>query len=125
MAAAPHYTKEQREHKMADFLTVYERSHGLMYKTCDELGMRHETVKKWREKYPDFDERIKAIDNSVSDFVVGELFKKIEKGNTACIMFWIKCNLHWKEVAKVEVSNGNDFDVEGAIADLQKTLKKK
>lgn len=123
MAAAHKYTKEEREIKMADFIERYKQSNGLLYQTCHDVHIKHDTIKKWREKYPDFDAAIRAVDEEVGDFVIGELMKKIKDGNTACIMFWLKCKKHWKETSKVEVTNGNEYDVEQAIEDLKNAVK--
>lgn len=54
-------------------------------------------------------------------FVAGQLLKKIKDGNTACIIFYMKTRMGWKETTKTEVDI-NTVKPEEIVQDLEKSL---
>lgn len=86
-------TAKDREAAMADFLTSYEKSLGVLKVACEATGMCRKTIWEWRKKYPEFDERCHECEEVAIDFVESSMFKKIErgtKGSESLIIFYLK-----------------------------------
>lgn len=117
-------TKEQTAKYKEIFLEAYEKSHGLLLKSCDETGIPHDKIYKWQNEDADFKQRMDDIKKATEDFVVGELYKAIERGNVASMMFLLKCKYHWKETSKVEVDTPNNIDVQAVLNEIKQQYKK-
>lgn len=67
------------------------KSLGFDDRSCAERGGIHvDTYYSWKRDNPAFSERINAAKATGQTFVAGQLFKAIQKGNIASIIFWLK-----------------------------------
>jgi hypothetical protein len=58
---------------------------------CKEVGITRDTHYRWIKEDAEYKEETTNLDDFVIDYVENELYKKISKGDTACILFWLKC----------------------------------
>lgn len=117
------YTKAEREVLKKEFIQAMEDSMGMLTTSCRRVGITKETISNWREKDADFDQKIKEIYDRRLDFVEGELFKKIREGNTASILFYLKCRGGYKETKSIEVEQKGQLDVDATIDLMKEQLK--
>lgn len=61
------------------------------------LGSEHTLKKHYKEE-------IERARHEANIAVGGQLYKKCMEGDTASILFWMKCRMRWKEKHDVEVS---------------------
>ena len=73
-----------------EFLKLYKKNGCLLYKTCNELGIKRDKVGEWVRIYKDFRENKKVLDELVNDEVIMGLKDNIKKGNVLSQIFWLK-----------------------------------
>ena len=83
-------TAKDREAAMAEFLTAYEKSLGVLKPACDITGMCRKTIWEWRKKYPEFDEACLECEETAVDFVETKLYKLINDGAEISTIFYLK-----------------------------------
>ena len=83
-------TAKDREAAMAEFLTAYEKSLGVLKPACDMTGMCRKTIWEWRKKYPEFDEACHECEETAVDFVETKLYKLINDGAEISTIFYLK-----------------------------------
>ena len=74
----------------AEFLNLYKKNGCLLYKTCNELGIKRDKVSEWQRVHKDFREDKKTLDELVNDEVIQGLKGNIKKGNVLSQIFWLK-----------------------------------
>lgn len=71
------------------WLEAYARCHTMTH-TCIALGISDQAYYTWRERYPEFKEATEKAKEKNLDFVESALYKRIESGDTAAIIFALK-----------------------------------
>lgn len=117
------YTSEERKIKKAEFLEAFEESKGMTTTSCMRVGLTKDTVIAWRKKDKKFDEAITAIQEKNKEWVEGKLMTLVERGNTAAIMFYLKCKCGYQEKQKIEVEQTGQIDIKAEIEALKEQLK--
>jgi len=120
---ARYYKKEEREEKKKMFLEAYEESKGMTTTSCIRAGITRDTLLAWRQKDKDFDSKVIEIKDKWKEWVEGRLMTLIENGNTAAVMFFLKCKGGYQEKQKVEIEQTGEIDIKAAIENIKKTLK--
>jgi hypothetical protein len=78
-------------YKQADIIkAVGESENGLPSEVADILGCCDATVYNYRAKYSAVEAAFASKKERRKDFVEGELFKQIKRGNIAAIIFFLK-----------------------------------
>lgn len=116
------YTSEERKIKKAEFLEAFEESKGMTTTSCMRVGLTKDTVIAWRKKDKKFDAAITAIQEKNKEWVEGKLMTLVERGNTAAIMFYLKCKCGYQEKQKIEVEQTGQIDVKAEIEALKERL---
>jgi hypothetical protein len=73
-----------------ELIVAMELCHGIVSDACKSVGVSRVTYYDYYNNDPEFKTSIDEIDGSVLDFVEGKLFKLIEKGDVAAILFYLK-----------------------------------
>lgn len=60
------------------------------------IGVSRWTLENWKSKFPNISHMLRVGKESANFIVENALFKKAVKGNTACIIFWLKNNFSRK-----------------------------
>ena len=79
---------------------------------CKEVGITRDTHYRWIKEDIEYKEETVNLDDFVIDYVENALFKKINKGDTACILFYLKCKAkHRGYIERTEQSHIHSGDV--------------
>lgn len=110
--------------ELADkIIECYEKNKGGIWLTSIDMNIPCKTLKVWREKHPEFGERMEAVKKKFVDNVSGRLYDLCMQGNVQALIFYLKCQGHWSEVQKVEVTNKNELNIADEIKKLKEALK--
>lgn len=63
---------------------------GIVTFACEKVGLSRQTYYRWYKEDPDFKERADAINELQIDVAEASLLKKIQKGDTTAIIFYLK-----------------------------------
>jgi predicted transcriptional regulator len=77
------YTAQQ----VADALTA---THGFVTAAAKSLGMSDQAVRNYMKKYDVVKQACDDARERMIDYAEGALYKKIQEGDTACIIFFLK-----------------------------------
>ena len=77
------------QHKKA-IIEALEKSLGVVTTACKKVGVGRTTFYGWLKDDPEFAQQVNEIQEIAIDFVESKLFKNIEKGKTAEIIFYLK-----------------------------------
>lgn len=76
-------TKEQ-------VMTALTETNAFMSGAANKLGMTTRGLRNYIQRYPDLQEHIEALREKRVDFAEGMLFRLIQEGNIAAIIFFLK-----------------------------------
>lgn len=89
--------------KKREFHEVLAKCNGVIKTACQKLKISRMTYYNWRKEDLDFAAKCDEIYEEKDDFVESQLFKKIEDGDTACIIFYAKTKMkHRGYVERIE-----------------------
>lgn len=71
-------------------LTAYEKKGGNLSATATALGTSRQSLYTWRKEFPELEDRMKDIDESLIDFSESKLMEAIQDGNLTAIIFHLK-----------------------------------
>lgn len=69
---------------------VYEKKAGNLASTASALNIDRTTLWKMRKDNPELEEKLKAVDEGLIDFVESKLLKAINEDNITSIIFYLK-----------------------------------
>ena len=72
------------------FLRALIACHGVISDACKAAGVTRPTIYNWIEKDPEFTQAMSIIEEDAVDFGESQLFKNIERGHEASIIFFLK-----------------------------------
>ena len=90
------------------------KSLGIVTQACNAVGVCRDTYYEYYKKDPAFKKQIDDIQNVALDFVEGQLFKQINKGEVSSTIFYLKTkgkNRGFVERSEVEVAEVKSFKV--------------
>lgn len=98
---------------------VYEKKAGNVSATCTALGIARNTFFSWRNEFPELNEKLTEVEESLVDFSESKLLEQINDGNLTAIIFHLKTKgKNRGYIEKVE----NDVSI-NAFEDLMKSLE--
>jgi hypothetical protein len=71
-------------------LEALEKTLGIVTPACKESGLSRNTFYVYYKEDPEFKKAVDDINEIQMDFVEGQLFKNIKKGDNAAILFYMK-----------------------------------
>lgn len=73
------------------FIDVFKKNGGLIYKTCEIVCIAPNTYYNWLEKDPEFKQQCQEALEYNIDYVESKLKKAIDSDELAAIFFYLKC----------------------------------
>lgn len=104
---------------------------GIVTFACEKVGLSRQTFYRWCRDDPEFKERVDAINELQIDVAEASILKKIQKGDTTAIIFYLKTkgkNRGYSERREISIPGGvdmnikNDFDVSKLSDEERKVL---
>ena len=108
-----------------NLLTTLEMSLGVVTTACAKAGISRATYYNWYDSDIEFKERVDAIQDVVLDFAESQLHQNISKGDTASILFYLKCKGKKRGyIERIESHNLNlNVNVDGDFSQLSENDK--
>jgi hypothetical protein len=83
-------------------------AHGLtMQQLADALGIHVSTLMGKKAQYEEFNEAIKRGKAKGIATVTAKLMDKVRSMDTACIIFYLKCQANWREINVTELTGAD------------------
>ena len=82
--------REELSSTQINLLGAMEASMGVVSTACEALGISRTNHYKWMKDSPAYKENYESITNKALDFAESKLYEMIGKGNTACVIFYLK-----------------------------------
>lgn len=76
--------------KKQQFLELFSKNYFNITNTANAMGIKRAVVDDWGKKDPDFASQIDALQYEKEDFAEDALFKLVEEGNTAAVIYLTK-----------------------------------
>ena len=100
---------------------------GLLYETCRVTNITPATVRNWAKSDEEFRESLNTVKEETIDKVEGKLYVKIQGGDTASIIFYLKTKAKGRGYSqRFELSGADggplELDTTIRISELQKEL---
>lgn len=106
---------------------------GIVTFACEKVRLSRQTFYRWYRDDAEFKERVDAINELQIDVAEASLLKKIQKGDTTAIIFYLKTkgkDRGYSERREISIPGGvsvdvkNDFDVSKLSEEERKVLLK-
>lgn len=104
---------------------------GIVTFACEKVRLSRQTFYRWCRDDPEFKERVDAINELQIDVAEASLLKKIQRGDTTAIIFYLKTkgkDRGYSERREISIPGGvelkNDFDVSKLSDEERKVLLK-
>jgi len=81
---------KKRERTAQKIIGALGETKGLLTLAARKAGVSYRTLNRYANEFPSVREAVEEAKESMVDFAEGKLFDKISKGNTACIIFYLK-----------------------------------
>lgn len=72
------------------FIEIYRQKMGIMTAACNAANVGRSTIFRWRKEDEEFDKALQAVHEERLDFAESALLRKIQSGDTASILFYLK-----------------------------------
>lgn len=104
---------------------------GIVTFACEKVRLSRQTFYRWYREDAEFKERVDAINELQIDVAEASLLKKIQKGDTTAIIFYLKTkgkDRGYSERREISIPGGvsvdvkNDFDVSKLSDEERKVL---
>lgn len=83
-------TKNNKDIQKENMLNALEHSLGVVKTACDKTGIHRSTHYRWCEEDEDYAKAVDMVQGIAVDFAETKLFKNIDKGKEASIIFFLK-----------------------------------
>ena len=110
--------------KKETFLDRLTRSHGNISQACKFSGISRSTFNRWRDECLEFKRAYEDTEESAIDIAVSMLRRNILAGNTACLIFYLKCQAYKRGFSeKVTQVNPNDTEDQLTKKEIDRKLR--
>jgi hypothetical protein len=82
---------QQNSTRKKAMIKALEKSFGIISEACILAKIDRKTHYNWMKADSEYLDQVQSIENQMIDFAESALLKQIEQGNTACIIFFLKC----------------------------------
>lgn len=82
--------KRKMEIKKKRFLKAYVKTGYNVGEACKQAGVSRAYLSEWKKKDPEFANAMWEIEESITDFVEGQMLKQIRNNNPAMIMWFLE-----------------------------------
>jgi len=113
-------SKKRQDTAQRIIKSLYE-TRGLLTMAARKAGVSYTTVKRYATEFPTVKEAVQEAKESMVDFTEGKLFEKISKGDTACIIFYLKTQGKGRGYIERQEFSGKD----GEAIDVNVNIKGK
>lgn len=93
---------------------------GIMTAACKAADIGRTTIFRWRKEDAEFDQALNEVLEERKDFAENAMLKKIQSGDTACILFYLKTQC--RDRGYIERS---ELAVDSAVDEELKSLARK
>lgn len=108
------------DRRKAFFLAELQNQVGVITATCLSTKIGRSTVYEWMESDAEFKAQVLAIQETQIDFAESQLFRGMQNGNPACIIFFLKNKARKRGYSKD--SEAPAMDTEQGKAALPQTM---
>ena len=109
------------------FLEALQKSLGIINSAMQAIGIQSRaTIKNWRDNDPKFDAAMREVESVAGDYVETQLFKRIQSGDTAAIIFYCKTKLKdrgFTERTEVTGKDGKDLFLQKSDEELDSEIE--
>lgn len=81
---------KKREQTARRIILALGEAKGLLTLAARKAGVSYKTIWRYTQDFPSVKQAVEEAKESITDFAEGKLFEKISKGDTACIIFYLK-----------------------------------
>ena len=81
---------KKREATCQNIIEALTKTHGLLSFAAKKAGVSYRTINRYANDFPSVKQAVDDAKESMTDFAEGRLFEKIDKGDTASIIFYLK-----------------------------------
>ena len=109
---------KKRELTCQRIIKALGETNGLLTLAARRAGVSYRTVNRYANDFPSVQEAVQLAKESIVDLAEGQLYKKIVKGDTACIIFFLKTKGKTRgyiERQEISGADGNPIDIEHTI----------
>lgn len=100
-----------KEIKKKNLLAALEKTLGVITSACEMASVSKPFYYSLLQEDDEFREAVIKMKDRAHDFVETALFKQIQDGNPACIMFYLKCQCkHRGYVEKTEIEHSGKVE---------------
>lgn len=104
-------------------LDELEKSKGIVIVSCKRAGISPKTYYEWIKQDKEFAQKADEVEWTQRSFVESKLIRKIANDDTACIIFYLKCN-HPKYKVKSEIDVNDSRELDQIRNDYDGLIKK-
>lgn len=79
------------QYRKRNMLKSLRACYGIITDACADCGVSRKTFYQWLKDDEEFKKAYQDIRDVTLDHVEGKLFKKMESGNIAALIFYLKC----------------------------------
>jgi len=81
---------KKRQDTAKKIIAAIKESKGFLTLAAQKAGVSYITVWRYTQDFPLVKQAVEEAKETMTDFVESKLFEEIRKGNTACIIFYLK-----------------------------------
>lgn len=112
---------EKRNATAKRIIKALQEAHGLTTVAAKKAGVTHQTLQRYIRDFPTVAEAKKESQETLLDFAESTLYQKIRDGETASLLFFLKCQgkaRGYVERSEITGANGGPVEVTNARAKL-------
>lgn len=89
-------------------LQALEKTLGVVTQACKIVNIHRATHYRWIKEDKEYEAEVSALAEVAKDYAETKLFKRIQKGDTTAILFYLKCKAKDRGyIDKLEIDNRN------------------
>lgn len=81
---------DKTDKRKKEMLKALEKTLGVVTTACNMINISRETHYNWLKTDPEYADKVEQLENISLDFAEAKLYKLIEQGETAAVIFFLK-----------------------------------